>query len=98
MTGVRIIPAQVDGQGFTRTQGTRVMVGDVELAVSRIVLTAEPANIWRAELTVHAVELPEVLASVEHVTVHKLQRKGPPWDERLRVWWQRVRRGEWRLP
>lgn len=49
----RVIPAEGGGK-VQITNGTKVMVGDVELqGVTRIVLTAEMDDVWRAEIHCH---------------------------------------------
>ena len=61
----RIIPTGPHG-GAHKTHGTKVMVGDVELAgISRIVLTADVNDVWRAEIHcfAHAPEV-EALATL----------------------------------
>ena len=56
----RIVPVPAEGRFSQPTQGTRVMVGDVELwGVTRIELVAEVNSTWKAniECHVHATDL-----------------------------------------
>lgn len=72
----RIVPAESGGKA-QMTQGTRVLVGDVELqGVTRIVLTAELDDVWRAEIHCH-VHAPQVEALAQIV------RPRLPWWKRL---------------
>lgn len=76
----RIIPAKSDGP-VQKSQGTKVMVGDVELSgVTKVVLTAEVNDIWRAEIHCHAICPDEVLALAELRPVK-------------RPWWRSLLRG-----
>ena len=48
---VRIVPPATDKNGITLTQGTQVLLGDVPLKnVTKIILTADVNDIWRAEI------------------------------------------------
>lgn len=72
----RVIPAEGGGKVHI-TRGTKVMVGDVEMqGVTRIVLTAELDDVWRAEIHCH-VHAPQVEA-LAHIVKPRL-----PWWKRL---------------
>lgn len=76
----RIIPDKSDGP-VQESQGTKVMVGDVELSgVTKVVLTAEVGETWRAEIHCHAICSGEVLA-LAGLRPFK------------RPWWRRLIRG-----
>jgi hypothetical protein len=66
---IRIIPPAPTETGLTRSQGTRVVTGsgDEIEGVTRIELTAQVNDLWRAHLWVNpeAVELSGVLATWE---------------------------------
>ena len=58
----RIVPPAANANGYTLTQGTKVMLGDTELSgVVRIHLFAWPNDVWRADITVMC-EPPELPA------------------------------------
>lgn len=70
MTVIRILPANLTANGAQSTQGTKVMVGDVEVpGVYAITLRAEPNDVWRCELGVHAFRFDEICARLDNVTV-----------------------------
>lgn len=59
---VRIVPAPNSSPCAARTQGTKVMLGDVEIPhVERIHLFAWPNDVWRADITV-LCDPPEIQA------------------------------------
>lgn len=65
----KIVAREADSNGYVRTVGTKVMVGDVELeGVSRLTLVAEPDNVWRATIECYAGPPQDllVLADVYH--------------------------------
>ena len=67
MKSLRIIPPK-PCNGITPTRGTRVMVGDEELRVSRIALTAEINDVWRCSLETMGVEMPEGMTASVNTT------------------------------
>lgn len=49
---IRIVPPDPSESGVTRTQGTKVYLGDVEIGpVSKIEISAVPNSIWEARVT-----------------------------------------------
>lgn len=51
---IRVIPVPPSSSGFTKTQGTKLFVGDTEVkGVTRIELIAEVNDIWRARIDVN---------------------------------------------
>lgn len=75
---VRIVPPPPSADGYTQTQGTKVMLGDVAIpGVTKIHLFAWPNNVWRADITVMC-EPPEVPAGA------MLEVVGPL------TWWRRL--------
>jgi hypothetical protein len=71
--------------GVSLTKGTRIMVGDVELSgVYRLVLTAIPNDVWRAEISCY-IEPPPLVAAYAEV------KRG---RRTFREWWRDWRRGE----
>lgn len=92
MTVIRIVPPEsdtVNGEPtYMRTRGTRCFIGDQEVSVSRIVLTAELNNVWRATIDTHAIAFEEIRAHLDGVNVTHV---GPhPIRARLRAWLQRL--------
>lgn len=69
---VTIIPPPADeGRGFTRTQGTKVLVDGQELkGVTRVVLVAEVGDVWRAriECMAHVQAMPGMWVEVHEAT------------------------------
>jgi hypothetical protein len=64
-----IIPPDTSAE-LTLTQGTRIVVGDAELAgVTRVVLYADVNNVWRAEI--HCLCAPPNVCAEAVVTVAK---------------------------
>lgn len=63
---VKIVPPAPTGSGLVLTQGTQVFVGDTEITnITKIVLTAEVNDIWRAEIHCHvAIQSMEALAII----------------------------------
>jgi hypothetical protein len=50
---MRIVAAEPNENGLTRTQGTKVFAGDTELTgITRIELTADVNDVWRARIDV----------------------------------------------
>lgn len=57
---VRIVPAEPNERGYTKTQGTKVLIGDTELpGVYDIALYADVNNVWTATIRCHC-QPPEV--------------------------------------
>lgn len=53
---VRIVPPEPSEFGWTKTQGTKVFVGDQEIRhVVRIETMAEPNSLWECTITLQAV-------------------------------------------
>lgn len=73
MNLVTICPPEPNESGLTKTQGTRIVLSDgSELhGITKIVLTADLNDIWRAEVACHfkASELPNVLAQIEATAI-----------------------------
>jgi hypothetical protein len=80
MKSLRIIPPK-PCNGVTRAQGTRVMVGDEELRVSGITLTARVGDLWRATLETNGVEMPEGMTA----TVHAPEYGSSPFIDALTI-------------
>lgn len=74
----RIIPNEASGDELSRTQGTKVMVGDQPLrGVTKITLVAGVDDVWRA--TIECMVQPTDIAAL--AVVHR-----PTLWERLK-WW-----------
>lgn len=83
---VRIVQERPSSSGIVMTQGTKVVLDDgSELqGVTKIVLTAEVNDIWRAEIHCHVGALDMQAEAVIHHA---------PWHARLRLWAHRLWRG-----
>lgn len=80
--GIRIIPPRAGESGITLAQGTKVMVGDVEVAgVFAVTLRAETDDIWRATIECHA-EPPAELMTATTVVVKRPEN----WLSRFLRW------------
>lgn len=74
----RIVPVK-RGNGPMATMGTKVILGDQELGgVTKIVLTAEINDIWRADITCHVLMQPMDALAVIHYP--------KPWWRRALDW------------
>lgn len=72
----RIIQPEANASGTVMSQGTKVMVGDKEMSgVTKIVLTAEVNDLWRAEIHCYAQSTDlSALAVVHRLSwVHRLK-------------------------
>lgn len=83
---IKVVPNQPRESGLTFTQGTKLMLGDVDISrgITSITLHCEVNDVWRATIQAN-VEPPADLTALAfiHYPTH--------WD-RLRVWLRRLSR------
>jgi hypothetical protein len=76
---VQIVPMPAEPSGLVVTSGTKVMIDGKELeGVTKIVLLAEPNDIWKAEIHCHVNMQPMNALAVVHFP--------KPWWRRLLDW------------
>jgi hypothetical protein len=81
---IRVVPNPPSESGLTLTQGTKLMIGDVDISrgVTSVTLHCEVNDVWRATIECN-VEPPADLAALAFI------RYPTHWD-RLRVWLRRL--------
>lgn len=81
---IRVVPNPPSESGVTRTQGTKLMLGDVDISrgVTSITLHCEVNDVWRATIEAN-VQPPADLAAVATIFY-------PTHWDRLMCWFRRL--------
>lgn len=83
---LRIVPPENPGGGYTKTQGTKVLMPDGTSlpAVNGIVIRAEPDGLWRAEISCF-VQPPDVTC-LSDVQYRRFSGRESLWFF-IKAWW-----------